>query len=168
MLKKLLILFVLFILVLTVAAFGMFYWWSQSVTAPSRDASKATITITKGSSADAIGKKLAASGVIRNELAYKIYLKINDLSDKIPVGQFEIAKNLSLSDVIAVLLKGPTEVWVTVPEGLRREQVPYRFLTVLNYPTDKADSFTNHFLELIEVLEVNFNLITYLLSKDIT
>ncbi len=165
--QKILILLLILILCAVLLVAGVFFWWNQSLSAPSRDATKVTVTIAKGSSGEAIGEKLYTSGVIKSELAFKLYLRMNNLASKIPVGQFEIPKNLSVSQVIEVLQKGPTLIWVTVPEGLRHEQLPDRFITALNLTGEKADAFYTEFLSLAADEDGYLYPDTYLIPKDL-
>lgn len=165
--QKIFIIFLILILCGVLTVGGVFFWWNQSLSAPSKDATKVTVTIAKGSSGEAIGEKLFANGVIKNELAFKLYLRINNLASKIPVGQFEIPKNLTVAQVIEVLQKGPTLIWVTVPEGLRHEQLPDRFISALNLSGEKADAFYTEFLTLAEDEEGYLYPDTYLIPKDL-
>jgi UPF0755 protein len=156
------------IVVLLVASASAYFWWNTQTAAPSVSDVKKSVIITKGSSGETIGRKLHEAGVIKNELAFKIYLRVNNLSGKLPVGEFDIAQNLSVAEVIAVIQKGPQQVWITIPEGVRREQIPSRFISGLGLGGAAADTFFDSFLALTEKEEGYLYPETYLVPKEIT
>jgi UPF0755 protein len=160
--------FLFFIILLIVCGIGAFTWWNTQISAPGVSDVKKSVVITKGSSGETIGKKLHDAGVIKNELAFKIYLRLKNLSGKLPVGEFEIPQNLSLKDVVALIQKGPQQVWITIPEGIRREQIPSRFVAGLGLTGKSADAFIDSFLLLSEKEEGYLFPETYLVPKDIT
>jgi len=135
--------------------------------APSSDSSKTRFLITKGMSAGEIAKKLEGEGLIKSELAFRIYVQINDLSKNIPAGEYDISKNLDLKGVISALLGGPSEVWVTIPEGLRREEIAKKLVLALGLTLDEAKLFEGEFLRYSAGLEGYLFPDTYLFPKDV-
>ncbi len=166
---RILIIFIgVVLVVLSVASLSAYFWWKTQTAAPGLSDVEKSVIITKGSSGETIGRKLHEAGVIKNELAFKIYLRINNLSGKLPVGEFDIAQNLTVEEVIAVIQKGPQQVWITIPEGIRREQVPSRFVSGLGLTGAAADTFFDSFLALTEKEEGYLYPDTYLVPKEIT
>lgn len=157
------ILFVGFLVIAVVAA--SFLWWSNATAAPSINAQSKRILITKGMTAEAIADLLAKEGVIKNSLAFKIYTQVTDLSQKMQAGEFSVPANLKLEDVVKRLLSGPTEIWVTIPEGLRREQIAEKFADTLELAPDQATVFRQEFLTLSQNLEGYLFPETYLFPK---
>jgi len=78
------------------------------------------ISIPQGSSASDITNILDNKGVISSSLAYEIYLRNENMSDKLRAGEYEIPNNLEFDELTAVLLKGPPlkTYNITIPEGL--------------------------------------------------
>ncbi len=78
------------------------------------------IRIEPGSSASAIASQLASEGVITSQLAFELYLRNENLTDKLRAGDYEIANNLEFSEITNILLKGPPlkTYTITIPEGL--------------------------------------------------
>ena len=78
------------------------------------------ISIPQGSSATDITTILDNKGVISSSLAYEIYLRNENMSDKLRAGEYEIANNLEFDELTEILLKGPPlkTYNITVPEGL--------------------------------------------------
>ncbi len=78
------------------------------------------ISIPQGSSATDITAILDNKGVISSSLAYEIYLRNENMSDKLRAGDYEIPNNLEFEELTTILLKGPPlkTYNITVPEGL--------------------------------------------------
>ena len=145
---------------------GAFLWWSSNTSAPSTSENEVAVLITKGSSAEVIGNKLAESGVIKSPFAFKLYIQYKNLTTKLPVGEFKLPTNLPLPQLISELLQGPTEYWVTIPEGLRREEIAVKISEQLDLPD--PDSFVQNFLLESENYEGFLYPDTYLFPSDAT
>tara|TARA_B100001250_G_scaffold321676_1_gene284811 strand:- start:2849 stop:3922 length:1074 start_codon:yes stop_codon:yes gene_type:complete len=78
------------------------------------------ISIPQGSSATDITSLLDNKGVISSSLSYEIYLRNENMSDKLRAGDYEIPNNLDFEELTAILLKGPPlkTYNITIPEGL--------------------------------------------------
>ncbi len=78
------------------------------------------ISIPQGASATEITSILDNKGVISSSLAYEIYLRNENMSDKLRAGDYEILNNLNFEELTEILLKGPPlkTYNITIPEGL--------------------------------------------------
>jgi len=78
------------------------------------------ISIPQGSSATEITSILSTKGVISSSLAYEIYLRNENMGDKLRAGDYEILNNLEFDELTSILLKGPPlkTYNITIPEGL--------------------------------------------------
>ena len=79
-----------------------------------------TVNIPQGSAASEISSILDSTGIVSSKLAFELYLRNENLTDKLRAGTFELPNNLSFEEVTALLLKGPPlkTYTITVPEGL--------------------------------------------------
>ena len=79
-----------------------------------------SVNIPQGSAASEISSILDATGVITSKLAFELYLRNENLTDKLRAGLYELPNNLSFEELTALLLKGPPlkTYTITVPEGL--------------------------------------------------
>ena len=79
-----------------------------------------SVNIPQGSAAAEISSILDATGVITSKLAFELYLRNENLTDKLRAGTYELPNNLSFEELTALLLKGPPlkTYTITVPEGL--------------------------------------------------
>lgn len=147
---------------------GLFVWWNVNNKAFSEVESKQRFIITKGSGASVIANKLEEEKLIRNSLAFKIYVQITGNSSKIKAGEYNLSPSNSLSKIVGELLKGPSLLWVTIPEGLRREEIALRFSDGLGKTNYEKSQFMDEFLEYSLELEGYLFPDTYLVAKDIT
>jgi len=164
---KLLVLFIVPIFILFVVI-GLSLWWKSARLAPSNNEEEVRVLITNGMSTEAIGRELADAGVIRSAFAFKLYSQFTDKTKGIPPGEFLVPQNLDIDGVIDLLKEGPTEYWVTIPEGLRREEIPARFLEGLSLEGTDADNFVRGFLSASRNLEGFLFPDSYLFPPDIT
>jgi UPF0755 protein len=148
--------------------FGGIYWWSVNSTAPTESETQVSVVIPKGYSAMQIANILYDEGLIRNPLAFKIYVQFTGNSNAIQAGEYELPSNLSLPEIISELQKGPVEVWVTIPEGLRSEQVAARFANGLDKNEDEYGVFLDEFMSESVELEGYLFPDTYLFPKTST
>lgn len=161
MIKKLLFLPLVVAFMLAVAG----VWFYINVQPVSDNKNFSNFVITKGASASQIGNKLQSSGLIKSALAFKIYVQFTGQSGKFQSGQFRLSPSFSLFQSIGTLFNGPVEVWVTIPEGLRREEVAVKFATALGKDTVFTD-FTEEFLQASKGKEGYLFPDTYLFPLD--
>jgi len=160
--------FIIFLLVLVIAALGGIFWYFSQTAAPSANSEEKRFVITKGSSATKIANDLEEAGLVKSALAFKVYTQINGISDSIPPGQFLIPQNLNTEELIGLLREGPTELWVTIPEGVRREQIPAIFAKALELSSFENEKFNAEFLEASVEFEGYLYPDTYLFPPEVS
>ena len=136
--KKLLFLPLLIVLAATMVV----VWFYINAQPVSKNKTFTNFVIAKGSSASLIGNKLESGGIIKNALAFKIYVIATGQSGKLQSGEFKLSPSFSLFQNVTALFSGPVELWVTIPEGLRREEIAAKFALALG----KDTIFTSEFL----------------------
>ena len=149
-------------LVLILALAAGIVWFYINVQPASNNTDFKSFLISKGSSASQIGTKLESSGFIKSALAFKIYLQFTGRAGEIQTGEFRLTPSFSLFQLVGQLLQGPTELWVTIPEGLRREEIAAKFTSGL----ERDASFTADLLTASKGLEGTLFPDTYLFPKD--
>lgn len=118
--------FLLFIIPILIFILG-FFWFSVNSKPASNDTKLQDFLVIRGSSASQIGNKLKKEGFIKSSFAFKLYVQVSGKTKKIQAGEYKLSPGFSLSKIVSELIKGPVGVWTTVPEGLRREEIAYRF-----------------------------------------
>ena len=61
--------------------------------------------------------------MIRSPSAFSLYTRFKGLSSKLSAGTFNLSPAMSVPEIIEVLLNKPAEVWVTLIEGWRVEEM---------------------------------------------
>ena len=142
---------VFFLLILTVVAsalvFGAARWWNTNTQPASNDTALQRFVIPKGRSASEVGAKLANEGFIRTPLAFKFYVQLSNKAKKIQAGEYNLSPSLTLVEIVDKLIHGPDELWVTIPEGLRREEIVEKFVEALDMNLLEAAVFREEFLK---------------------
>ncbi len=156
--KKFLLL-LLFLILIVVS--GGFWFYKNSQPVSGKEAYDYFL-INKGSGASQIGKKLESEGFIKSALAFKLYLQFTGQTGKLQPGEFRLTPSYSLFQTVEALFDGPVEIWVTIPEGLRREEVASKFALTL----DKDSKFIDEFLVSSKGQEGYLFPDTYLFPKE--
>jgi UPF0755 protein len=114
---------------ITVAVAGVFIKlrYNKIIETPNSESSdKVIVTINEGEAIDSIINSLIEKGVLKENWSkyLKIYLKLNDLSSKIQAGTYHIPQNLNITEIVNTIQHADTQdVWVTIPEGLRKDEI---------------------------------------------
>ena len=118
--KKLTIVFLLIIVI----ALGIFIWWQHGKSpVNANDTSQKVFEIKKGENLRDVGFSLKNQGLIRDPIVFFLLIKQEGLDGKIQAGNFRISPSMSASDIAEALTHGTTDVWITIPEGLRATEI---------------------------------------------
>ncbi len=165
--KKSIFFLITFLAFILVGTFSTYFWWKNESEAVSKTSSqRLDFLILKGQTAENIAQELYKKGLIRNPKVFKFYVQLKGLSGKIQAGRYSLSPNLSLIEIVDQLVKGPRDVWVTIPEGLRREEVVERLIKGLSKEAEEEDKFRQDFLALTEDSEGFLFPDTYLFSRE--
>lgn len=105
--------------------FAAYNWYQGIANSPASDSSESEeILVEEGDNLNTISKTLEDKGLIKSELALKIYLRVNELNPNIKVGNYSIAKNLTMNELILQLEQGvfKSATFVLLREALRPDQ----------------------------------------------
>jgi UPF0755 protein len=161
--KKLL----LFLIIIASIIFFVFFWW-QSVNKPLdplKDKPQRFV-ITRGMTVSEIGTKLAKEGLIKSPFAFKLYVQFLGKTQDIKAGEFQLSPSEKMSEIVSKLMKGPDLVWITFPEGLRREEIAIKIIKEIG--VKDAQEFYSQFILASEGKEGFLFPDTYLVPKEIT
>ncbi len=164
--KRFLFPLIFLIVLITGVSFG-YVWWNNNTKAVSASSEKVRFVIPKGYSASQIANKLYDVKLIRSPLAFKFYVQMKGETRQLKPGEFNLSKNMSLTEIVEKLLKGPDEIWVTIPEGLRREEVVIKIIKQLEV-VNSANSFYSEFMQATKAKEGYLFPDTYLFPKDVS
>jgi UPF0755 protein len=116
---------VLLVMVLMLVGAGGFYLWA---TGASGDPRPVTLEIPEGATTSDIAALLQEKKIIRSGFAFRVAARLRGLGSSIGAGRYALETNMPLQETLDVLEQGPiVETFtVTIPEGLRVEQVAER------------------------------------------
>jgi len=163
---KFILLFFFFIVFLSVLVIGLLFW-KESLKPASSSNQKVGFVIPKGYSASQIGNELYESKLIKSPLVFKFYVQVMNKSKSMKPGEFTLSPNMGLPAIVDKLLSGPDEIWVTIPEGLRKEEIAKRYAVDLGYSGYDADNFIKGFMSYASDKEGFLFPDTYLFPKDV-
>lgn len=144
----------------------LFFWWKSVIQPVSGDTQTVDFLINKGASASTIAANLYEKGLIKSPLAFRLYTQLTGSSKEIIAGEYSLSPSYSIYKTVDILLKGPIEVWVTIPEGLRKEQVAVKF--ALGLLKKDQDAFVQSFLTAARGKEGYLFPDTYLFPKTVS
>jgi len=152
----------LFLIIIVFVVSGLYI--KQSFMPVSNDSTQKDFMINKGASVSQIGIHLEKAGLIKSGIAFKFYVQITNSQNKIQAGEFQLSPSLTMQELLEKLKKGPSELWVTIPEGTRREEIAIKFAITLN----KDQKFIDDFMNLTDGKEGYLFPDTYLFPKSVT
>ncbi|HEY3081701.1 MAG TPA: endolytic transglycosylase MltG [Chloroflexota bacterium] len=90
----------------------------------SDDTRTVPFVVEPGDSAGQIGEKLAANGLIRNGLAFRLGARSEGVDQRFEAGEYELSPSMRPSEIRQLLLKGRVSgITITIPEGWRLAQI---------------------------------------------
>ncbi len=107
------------------ASVSGFFWWANQPVDPGSQNKKIFI-VKKGESLSSIASRLKKEGLIRNPLPFKIIVFVEKLDGKIQAGSFHLSPSLTPHEIVNNLIHGTNDVWLTFPEGWRKEEYARR------------------------------------------
>lgn len=124
-LMKFLITFFLSCLILaTFGGIGFFFWWQENLKPVDLNQKNTQIfVIQKGESLKAIARDLEAQKLTRNWFAFSLLVRKSGWQNKIQAGDFRLSPSYSGIKIAEELQHGTLDVWVTIPEGWRSEEI---------------------------------------------
>lgn len=116
-----------FFVVLVLFAFiliGGFIWWSRGQLAVDKNNTTEQIyVIPKGAPVREIGNTLKAQGLIRDPVIFFLTLKLQGKDRNIQAGSYRLSPSMNVAEIVDNLEHGTLDIWVTIPEGLRAEEI---------------------------------------------
>jgi len=149
--------------ILLVAVLAVFFLWWRWVNLPFNEQytlAGQTFIVKKGESFSSVAFRLQDEGLIRSGAAFKLLGRMQDLEGKIQAGSFRLRPSQTLQEIIDFLTQGTQDIWLTFPEGWRKEEFARRLVSNLeNFNQEEfLNLATNHEGELFPD--------TYLLPRE--
>ncbi len=114
------------IFVLILLLFGLisyFVFQEGSLAVDKTNQGTVVFVINKGEGLYSITKRLSTEQLIRNRLVFLFLAKKMGIEKKIQAGDFRLSKKMTAEEIAQALTHGTVDEWITVVEGLRKEEV---------------------------------------------
>jgi UPF0755 protein len=138
--KKINILLIL-IIVISLTAFLIYKEGSLPVNKNSQTSK--IFVIKEGESLNKIANDLASEGLIRNKIIFYLIVKRLGIEKKIQAGDFRISENMTATEVAKNLTHGTLDIWITLIEGTRKEEMAQVISKNLDIPEVEFIKSTN-------------------------
>jgi len=158
---KILFAFLASFLVAGLLSLASIFYLFQPVDSSSQEVK--TFIIPKGQAVLIIAGRLEEEGLIRSALIFRLEVERKQLVDKLQAGFFELSPAMSVAEIAQELTRGTEDIWVTLLEGWRLEQIAE---SLDNQPLPMFDPA--EFLELAQGKEGYLFPDTYLVPREIT
>lgn len=112
-------------------------WWGNQLAPVSSDKSTKVFVIARGAKVSEIAKRLKQENLIKSELIFKIYVRQNNLTNELQAGSYKLSPSMSTQDILQALQSGSEDIWVTLIEGWRVEEMSAKLNQELKI--DKAE-----------------------------
>lgn len=118
--KKILILFIVLIF-----SIGSFYFFYREGTLPVNKTVKTSkiFVVRKGEGLNSIAKELSNDGLIRSKIIFYLVVKQLSIEKNIQAGDFRLSPAMDAYQIAKILTHGTLDQWITVIEGLRKEEI---------------------------------------------
>lgn len=147
------------LLIFVVLLVAGFIWWDNGTKPVNKsDTSQKVFVISKGEAIREVGNALKKEGLIRDPIVFFLLIKKAGNEKAIQAGDYRLSPSMSLPKIVDTLRHGTIDLWVTIPEGFRAEEIADKLQSDL-----KVDSL---FREKLNASEGYLFPDTYLIPKD--
>lgn len=140
-----------------------FYMYSLLQPVNSAATETTRFVVSKGQGAVTTAEELYEAKLIRHPLVFRLVVRQLNIDDKLQAGSFELSQNMTPTQIAQKLTEGTNDLWVTIPEGWRREEIADSLASQNLTAFDRAE-----FLALTAGEEGRLFPDTYLLPREVT
>lgn len=127
-----LIIFLLLFLIALTSVILIFREGTLAVNA--KNTTSKLFTIEPGEPIDKIIRRLESEGFIRNRLVFYMIIKQTGIDKKIQAGKFRLSPSMGAYALAEELTHGTDDTWITIIEGLRKEEIAEEIKDKLDIP----------------------------------
>ena len=111
------------LILIVVLVFGLVWYKEGVLPIDAKDQAAKIFVIQPGASVSTIARNLENEKLIRSRLAFYVLVKMTGLEKKIQYGDFRLTRQMSAYEIAQELTHGTLDVWVTIIEGMRTEEI---------------------------------------------
>src|SRR3990167_6794148 len=115
---------IIFLIVIVLSAGALALWWKNGNRAqdPANKSSQIFVVV-KGEGVREIANSLKTKGLIKDPIVFFLQTKRLGLDKDLEAGDFRLSPSMSLYTIIQNLTHGTLDIWITIPEGIRAEEI---------------------------------------------
>lgn len=129
--------------IFTFLVIGSIIFYNVNLSAVSKKSSEVSFKVDSGSTYYTVAHKLKDMGLIKNELVFKIYIKLNNVK-KLDAGTYKLNKNMGVKEIINTFSKGnnynPDAIVITFKEGKNMRSIAS---TIASFTNNSEDDVFN-------------------------
>ena len=137
--EKLKIFKTVFLLIIIFSIVGVPLYVKQNLSPVNQnDKTPRVFTVKKGEGLNQIISNLKKAGLVKDEWMFSLLTRSQGLEKRIQAGDFRLNPSMDANAVIQELLHGTLDNWLTIPEGLRTEEIAEK-IQVSGFSVTKQD-----------------------------
>lgn len=109
-------------------------WYREGTSPVSSNGDSKLFIIARGETIRSIASKLKNEGFIRDPLIFFLVVKQKGVETAIQAGSFRLSPTMSVFEIVDELQHGTQDIWVTIPEGWRSEEIALELTQKLSIP----------------------------------
>lgn len=155
--------FIFVILILTPIALNQYY--NYQLRAPSSDETAKRFVIKPGQPVVQIAENLEEEGLIKNAFVFRLLVARMGIGKNIQAGDFRLSPNMPARVLAEELTHGAIDIWITFPEGLRKEEMAD--IVEASLKTQENEKYVFDKVEFTKTAQEGYMFPdTYLIAKD--
>lgn len=127
--------FIILLGILLIFIVSISLWWYQAIKPPNpANTTPLIFSIKRGEGIRTIAEHLQKQDLIRSSVAFFLIARFGGLDNNIQAGDFRLNPAMDLYTVTNTLTHGTIDVWITILEGWRNEEIALVLARQLNIP----------------------------------
>lgn len=114
---------ILLLLLIIFLGLALAWWQNGLLPANSLDKTPKIFVVQKGEGVREIANNLKREGLIKDPIVFFLLARQKGLDKQIQAGDFRLNPSLSAEEVATNLTHGTLDIWTTIPEGLRADEI---------------------------------------------
>lgn len=115
---------IIVLVILIISSIITLFWWQNGLLpANSSNKTPKIFVINNGDGVKEITNNLKKEGLIRDSIVFFLFTRINGLDRQIQAGDFRLNPSMNTLEIANALTHGTLDIWVTIPEGVRAEEI---------------------------------------------
>ncbi|MFH0750106.1 MAG: endolytic transglycosylase MltG [Candidatus Gottesmanbacteria bacterium] len=125
---------ILLAVVLFTLAGGIAWWKNAMSPVDEKDITPISFVVPSGQGSKEISRRLASAGLVRSQIGFYLLVRFFNTDGQIQAGDFRLNKTMDARMIAKELTRGMMDVWLTIPEGWRSEEIATNVAKELNIP----------------------------------